>query len=174
VDDDISALGIPSGLKQHAIDIAGVESTWGANTKNSKSSASGAFQFINETWNSVASKVEPTLGRKLDRNNLQDNVIAATWLAKYNTDKLKAAGQKITPQNLYVMHAFGETDGLKLLRNPNAIARDLVPAAVVEGHPSFFKGAVTAQDVINKAKTEFNKKRQELPDRRAELIKAIG
>jgi hypothetical protein len=186
INDDITKTGIDPELKEVAIKMAGVESDYGANTKNEISSASGPFQILDGTWEAIVSKeykdtkgklrpglnLEGRLGRPLDRNSVSDNLLAASALAEDHYKALEKSGLPKTEGNLYILHAFGMQNGLKLLRNPNSIAMDVLgddAEDVAAGHPSFFKGSTTAAQVASKARSYYLKKANK-PEAKAKFV----
>ena len=188
INEAYSTLGIPNNLKQVVLDMAGIESTFGQNLDNPRSSATGVWQFMPKTWEAVTKPeyvdakgktrpgldIEAKLGRTLDINNPQDQFIAASMLAKANYDVLKRNNLEPTAQNIYVMHKFGETTGVKLLRNPSALARDLVPSIVPEQNSEVFEGNPTAKQVTDRVKRMFNTGKKQAPDKRVELQTSLS
>jgi hypothetical protein len=107
--------GLPAGYLERT---AQIESGMNPNAKNPKSTAKGLFQFLDRTAQ------EYGLANPMDPNASTD---AAARLAQKNMRALKAAlGRDPTPGELYLAHQQGTQGAIRLLRNPNAPAMQVV------------------------------------------------
>ena len=107
--------------------IAKVESNYGQNLVNPTSSARGPFQFMEKTG------PEFGLATEADRMDFDKSTDAAARLVLRNKAQLeKSLGRAVTPGELYLAHQQGAGGALKLLRNPNAKAVDVVGAKQVK------------------------------------------
>jgi hypothetical protein len=128
------------------IESGNEKSPWTAGTKNS--SASGAFQFINSTWNEDKPAGAPA--RAADATPQQQAEALSTRLQK-NAAALTGAGFPVNDTNLYVAHNLGATGAAKLLQaNPNADARSIVGETAAKNNPMFFKGRPTVAMVLQR------------------------
>ena len=97
--------------------IADIESKFKANAYN-PSGASGVFQFIPKTAKGYG------LGNPMDANA---NVRAGMRFTKDNMAYFKKTlGREPTPGEVYLMHQQGMGGATSLMRNPNALAADVV------------------------------------------------
>ena len=129
--------------------MAGVESSFNEGAKASTSSASGMFQFINSTWNSVVKKYWAKYGypdRKPDRMRAEDSAILAAAMMKHEgyPAALKAAGS-VSITDIYLTHFLGPGGGAAFIRNyqakPNVEAATVTPDKVVKANMSiYYKG----------------------------------
>lgn len=109
---------LPKGLLE---EIASVESEGGRNLVNPKSSARGPFQFMEE-WGP-----EFGLMTESDRMDVAKSTdAAARKVLKNRSDLSKRLGRDVTPGELYLAHQQGAAGAAKLLKNPDALARDVV------------------------------------------------
>ena len=109
---------LPKGLLEK---LASVESAGGRNLVNPKSSARGPFQFMEYTGPEFGLKTEA------DRMDITKSTDAAARLTIRNKKVLEAKlGRPVTGGELYLAHQQGADGALKLLANPNALARDVV------------------------------------------------
>jgi hypothetical protein len=107
--------GLPAGYLERT---AQIESGMNPNAKNPKSTAKGLFQFLDRTAQ------EYGLANPMDPNASTD---AAARLAQKNMRALKAVlGRDPTPGELYLAHQQGTQGAIRLLRNPNAPAMQVV------------------------------------------------
>jgi hypothetical protein len=113
-----------------------------------RSSASGAFQFINSTW--AADKPPGAPDRAGDATPQQQADAFATRTAK-NAATLTKAGLPVNDVSLYVAHNLGEGAGPKLLQaDPNADARSIVGGKAASNNPRFFHGKPTVATVLQR------------------------
>jgi hypothetical protein len=134
--------------------IIGVESGGDRYAKNPRSSAYGPGQFISSTWLEMVRKYRPDLmaGRS------QEQVLAlrsdpaisremTDAYARENSSSLKAGGFEPTNRNVYLSHFAGPAGAIGLLRNPRAMASDVLSPAAIKANP--FLRNWTAQQVID-------------------------
>lgn len=120
---------------------------------NDKSSAGGAFQFINSTW---AADKPPGAPDKARDATPQQQTEAAAVRATKNAAVLTKAGIPVNDTSLYVAHNLGEGAGPKLLTaDPNADARTVVGEAAARNNPLFFRGKPTVQTVLARYDSEM-------------------
>ena len=164
-----SGLLMPDSTVMDAIDIAskrvGVdkgimlamakqESGFNPSAKAKTSSASGLYQFINSTWNSMVEKYGkqyPEL--KNGRMDVLASAIAGALFIKENSEVLRKAGIPITGTSIYAAHFLGAGGAKKLLSSdPNTNAVDLMPAAANANKHIFYNkdgSARTTSEVEN-------------------------
>ena len=120
--------------------------------KNPRSSATGRYQFVRDTWLSYYKRRYGSQGltdaqilAKRTDGNVQE-VLMDDLLAD-NARFLQGEGQPETAGNLYLTHFAGQGGARKLFRaDPNARAIDVLGAEVVRANP--FLADMTARDVI--------------------------
>ena len=134
--------------------VSGAESGGRANAKNPNSSATGLYQFINETWLDQVKRNHPDLaeGRTeeevlaLRKNPDAQSRVMATF-TKENYDALR--GAKITnigKGELYLAHFLGAGDAIKVLKeDPNALASNVVDARSVAANKSVLAGKTVGE-----------------------------
>lgn len=162
LEDELLKANIHPAFEKFVYDVAGIESNFNPDTdlKNPDSSARGPFQIIDSTWEDVTQRLglEERLGRKLSRDNIQDNVLVAAALAENNRQELKKAGVTPSASNLYVAHAWGVAGAKKLFRyaNKGVAIEDIMPMDAIDGHPLFAKPGMTVDEVLFNTKKYFN------------------
>ncbi len=122
--------------------IAQVESGGNPNAKNPNSSASGLYQFTDDTWRGSVSKWGKEYGIGFDdKNNPQAQEIMAKKLAEDNANILTAK-LKREPNiaDIYMAHVFGASQAVKLLSQigSNRAAISMVPPKVVRANMGIF------------------------------------
>ncbi len=123
--------------------VRGVESGGSDTAKNPNSTATGRYQFTQDTWNGLARKY-PDLGLTPNgRTDAGQQDRAMQAFTKDNADALTRAGIPITPGNLYVSHFLGEAGGPRFIAgatsNPDAPATQFVsPGAASANRTIFF------------------------------------
>jgi len=133
------------------------ESGGNPNARNQRSSATGLFQFTDDTWREfaranprrfagmtdeqiLAARTDPALSRE-----------AAEWYARRNALILGTAGLQPTPTNLALAHRFGGQGAIAILKaDPNALVTDVVPDGqrVLEANPDL--RGITAGQIIER------------------------
>jgi hypothetical protein len=146
------------------------ESNFESNAKAVTSSATGLFQFIDQTWLATLKQAGPSLGygdyasaivqssghysvpdpamRRAIMNLRLDptaNAAMAGALTQTNAAQLYAGiGRKPTDGELYIAHVLGASGALKLIAaaaaNPLANAANLFPDAAQANHALFYNG----------------------------------
>lgn len=133
--------------------IIGVESGGNPNATNPRSSASGLGQFIDSTWLATIKQAKPELAQgKSDAELLAlktDPQLSREMTEAYanqNQAILTKAGVPVTPGTTYLAHFAGPGGAVKVLQaDPNAMAGDVLGAAVVKANP--FLAKMTARDL---------------------------
>lgn len=146
--------GIPPGYLANAQRIESGKSRdpWTATTKNS--SASGAFQFVDKTWEQY--KPEGAPARAKDATP-QQQTEAFAKLTAANAATLEARGVPVNNTSLYVAHNLGATGGAKLMdASPNEDARSVVGDKAASNNPLFFRGRPTVATVLQRYHDAMN------------------
>lgn len=126
------------------------------------SSASGAFQMLDSTWNDNKPAGAPA--RAKDATPEQQSQAFATLVAK-NAQTLTASGLPVNDTNLYVAHNLGAMGASTLLKaDPNADARTVVGDKAARNNPLFFRGKPTVATVLERYGAEMNKEPPKLPE----------
>jgi hypothetical protein len=133
--------------------IIGVESGGNPNATNPRSSASGLGQFIDSTWLATIKQSRPDLAQgKTDAELLAlktDPQLSREMTEAYanqNQAILQKNGLPVTPGTTYLAHFAGPGGAVKVLQaDPNAMAGDVLGAAVVKANP--FLANMTARDL---------------------------
>ena len=151
------------------------ESNFEPNAKAPTSSATGLFQFIDQTWLATLKQAGPSLGygdyagaivqssghysvpdpnmRRAIMNLRLDptaNAAMAGALTQANAAQLSSGiGRKPTDGELYMAHFLGASGALKLIgaaaSTPQAIAANLLPEAAQANRSIFYTGQGTAR-----------------------------
>jgi hypothetical protein len=151
------------------------ESNFEPNAKATTSSATGLFQFIDQTWLATLKQAGPSLGygdyaaaivqssghysvpdpamRRAIMNLRLDptaNAAMAGALTQANAAQLSAGlGRKPTDGELYMAHVLGASGALKLIgasaATPQASAANLLPEAAQANRSLFYTGQGTAR-----------------------------
>jgi hypothetical protein len=151
------------------------ESNFEPNAKATTSSATGLFQFIDQTWLATLKQAGPGLGygeyaaaivqssghysvpdpamRRAIMNLRLDptaNAAMAGALTQANAAQLSAGlGRKPTDGELYMAHVLGASGALKLIgasaTTPQAMAANLLPEAAQANRSIFYSGQGTAR-----------------------------
>lgn len=133
--------------------IIGVESGGDPNARNSRSSASGAGQFIDGTWLSMLAKHRPDIqGTKEQLLALKtDPQLSQEMTGKYAADNgaiLAKSGLPVTAGSTYLAHFAGPQGAVSLLSaNPSTPAAAIMGEKAVAANP-FLRGK-TAGDVVS-------------------------
>jgi hypothetical protein len=125
--------------------IAQVESAYGEKLVNPKSSARGPFQFMGH--------IGPEFGLRNERDRLDfdKSTDAAARLTLRNKQELESKlGREVTAGELYLAHQQGARGALKLLSNPNKLARDVVGSDDAVRLNGGDPGKTTAGEFANK------------------------
>lgn len=129
--------------------VLGFESAgFNPNAKNTESSAHGIGQITDDTWNTY-STIAGKMGRKLDRNNPQDQIWVATQYGLDVSRKFEATfNRKPSTGEFYVLYQQGPTGGARLLMNPDQRAIDVLT-------PVYKDRRVAVKAVTNNLKTNL-------------------
>lgn len=125
--------------------IAQAESSGNPNAKNPNSSASGLYQFTDQTWNDSVEKWGKKYGiTKAMKNDPRAQEVMVRELAADNAKILSGKlGRQPNVTDMYVAHVFGAKDAIPLIKNAdkNKAAFMLFPPKVVRANmPLFFDG----------------------------------
>ena len=132
--------------------IGRVESGGDDLAKNPRSSATGRYQFIRETWLRLYKNRYGARGQSDDeiasmRGNVRLQERLMDDLVDMNETALQVAGIEGTAGNLYLAHFAGSAGARRLhAADPSASARDILGADVINANP-FLRG-MSARDVI--------------------------
>lgn len=145
---------ISDALRTLVNQIIQVESSGQADARNSRSTATGAGQFIDSTWlrmmriyrpDLVSSMTEPQLLALRTDPALSREMV--TNLARENESFLRSKGHEITPGRLYLAHFLGPRGAdLALNADPAATVGAVMGANVVAANP--FLKSLTVGDMI--------------------------
>lgn len=139
--------------------VAKIESQGDYHRRNSSgSSAYGAYQFLNSTWNLLNNKYG---NNSWNIKNPAHQDLAMKHFTMENAKYLKSKGIPVTDANLYMMHHLGSGGFSKLWsqlnKNPNAPLRTIATSKkVIEQNPLFRTNMTVGQFYDNYAK-KFNK-----------------
>jgi hypothetical protein len=106
--------------------IIQAESNGCANAKNKRSTATGAAQFLDETWLLLIRAHRPELARQSEREVLElrrDPGLSremTTRLAEKNAMRLRQRGFSVTPGVLYLSHFAGSAGAIAILSAPES------------------------------------------------------
>lgn len=133
------------------------ESGGNDNAKNTRSSATGAGQFIDETWLALFKKVFSEMAAGLSdgailalRRNREYSAALITEYAKQNAVALQEAGLEASSRNLHLAHFLGPGGATKILKaDPGANAASILPKAAASNPEVFKRGSATVQDILN-------------------------
>ncbi len=120
--------------------IIAAESNGDPNAKNKRSSATGAGQFIDETWLDMIRAHRPDLAARSEKEKLElrrDPELARQITARFaeqNAAMLNARGLPVTPSTLYLSHFAGRAGAVAILSAPeNADAASIMASADATG-----------------------------------------
>lgn len=123
--------------------IAQAESGGNPNAKNPNSTASGTYQFTNDTWNSSVQRWGKELGVSVkDKNNPQAQEAMMNKLVESNKEYIaKQLGIQPDDGQIYLAHFMGAPAAVKLMKNygTGASAAQLFPKAAKANQKIFFK-----------------------------------
>lgn len=146
----LEAYGALSGVVNKMV---GAESSWKADAKNPRSTATGGGQFIESTWLDVISRNRPDLvkGKSREqilamRNDLKLSVEMTEAYARENIASLKKANLPVTEGTIYLSKFAGPGGARSLLRaDPNASAESVLGSAVAKANPTIVKGKTVGE-----------------------------
>ena len=142
--------------ESYLLSLASRESAFNPNARARTSSATGLYQFIDDTWLKTIERHGPALGlgNMADRVRTDPggvlalrtdpalNARAAALLTRDNAAHLgRALGREATPGELYAAHFLGPAGAVRLARaDPNASAAQLFPEAAAANRNVFYRG----------------------------------
>jgi len=147
-----AATGAPLGIMQK---MAYAESGFDPNAKAKGSSASGLFQFIKETWDTMLGRKGKKYGLSPDTSPF-DARANALMGGEFIQDNIKSIQSSVLapPPNaadVYAAHFMGDGGAKQLFReikkNPNTIAADVFPKAAKANRPIFYDKKGTPRTV---------------------------
>lgn len=117
------------------------ESGGDPNAQAKTSSASGLYQFTDNTWRDIVGKYGAQYGITEDmKNDPQAQEIMVRHLAQDNAAILANAGIEPSDQNIYFAHFMGAPAAAKALSsNPETVAAQVFPAAARANQTIFFR-----------------------------------
>lgn len=132
--------------------LATQESSGNDKATNSESSATGRYQFLEDTWADLMKK-HPELGLTKDgRTDRAQQERAVRAFTADNAKALRAAGQPVNEATLYLAHFMGPGGAVKMLTaNPNQDASKAFPAEA-ESNPTIFKGRTVGEVIALQTK----------------------
>lgn len=145
-------VGVPA---DQMIAIARAESDLKPDAKNPRSSASGLFQFIDETWKETVGKHGGKHSvLEEDRLDARSNALMGAELLKRNMERMgKKLGREPTLSELYLAHFSGLKGALNVLdkieKNPDVLASEVWSKAAIKANPSIFKEGIKARDAVS-------------------------
>lgn len=153
-----NAVGVDRGIM---LAMAKQESGFNPNAKAGTSSASGLFQFIDTTWNSMVQKYGKKFPDLLKgRFDLNASAIAGALFIKENIDVLKRNGIVINGTSIYASHFLGPGGALKLFSaNPLTAAVNVLGEKVAAANKSIFyeKDGKTPRTIADVQQFLYNK-----------------
>lgn len=142
--------------------IAAVESSLNPNAKSNRTSASGAFQFVNDTWKEQMGKHARKHG--LDPNTPPSDLTASTLMAteyfKSNRKAISSAKANPNITDVYLAHLLGASGARKILSaDPNQIAAQILPEAARKNPEYFYTNgkATTVAELYKKIDDKLGK-----------------
>jgi len=165
----IFALGTdgPGGggrFERFAAKVIGRESGGDPAARNTRSTAAGAFQFVEGTWQALAGK-NPELGLTpagrtgTDAASLEQQRRAFEALTAENANALERDGIVASEANLYVAHVLGAGDAADLIEAaiaaPETPVAELLSEKVVSANPELFGGSAGAETAYRRLTKGF-------------------
>ena len=124
--------------------VAAIESGFNWSVKAGTSSATGLFQFIKSTWDSMIKKYGPKYGidPSTPPTDPRANALMGGEYLKQNAEALKKVitDRPITDTDLYMAHFLGAGGASQFFKaDPNAIAAQVLPKAAASNIPIFYQ-----------------------------------
>ena len=143
----------PSG---YLTNLGAVESSDRDDAVNSRSGATGRYQFIQPTWDAIRQQ-RPDLQLSADgRTDRAQSERAVRHLTEQNSKALAPAlGRAPTHAELYLAHFFGPGWATSVLKNPETLVDTLLPQSFLEANP-MLRGQTGAQLIQHFGK-KFNR-----------------
>ena len=152
IQDKIRAAATAAGINPDtALRIANAESVFSNTAKNTRSSARGLFQVIDQTWKDLGG--DPKL-----RNDVDENIRIGIKAISNNRDAfLKKYGTEPDTKQLYGMHFLGPSQAIRVFNSAeDAAIKNIVPKKVIKANP--FLDKMSVADFINFTQTKMDKK----------------
>jgi soluble lytic murein transglycosylase-like protein len=147
-----------SGLPYNTLaSIAQIESAMNPNAKAKTSSASGLFQFINSTWDSMVNKYGKQHGiGKGDKFDPRANAIMGGLYLKDNSKFLESRlGRQPSTSELYTAHFLGPGGAARVLgAADNTPISKVATQAQIRANPTLLRG--TVGDFRNRIDNKIN------------------
>lgn len=136
--------------------IRGNESGYDDEAVNSTTNATGRYQFLPSTAQSLMNE-HPELGLKMEDLKKPETQEA---LMKLYTDKSKSIlepilGRKPTMGELYMLHFLGHAGGPQVLGNLDEPIENTTSSAARTANPLMFKGIRTGRDLLARLEGKF-------------------
>lgn len=139
--------------------MAKQESGFNPQAKAGTSSATGLFQFISSTWNSMVQKYSgsyPELHR--GPMDVDASSIAGALYIKENSNFLKQNNIPVNGTTIYASHFLGAGGARTLLSSPpNAIAANIMPKAAAANKNIFYRNDGSARTIAEVQEVLYNK-----------------
>lgn len=142
------------------------ESSGDLEARNPRSSAAGAFQFVEGTWSALA-KNHPELGLTpegrigTDDASLAQQRQAFQALTADNANALERTGIVANEANLYVAHVLGAPAAVDFIEaaiaEPEKPVSELLPEKVVSSNPALFGGSASAEAAYRRLTKGFDR-----------------
>lgn len=122
--------------------------------RNPTSGATGLYQFMPGTWADIV-KNAPWLHLTTEGITDPDQQERAIH---YYTDKSRGLissylNRAPTPGELYALHLFGQSGGMQVVRNPNAMLKDILPPDFISANAGVVNPYMTGQEALAKFNT---------------------
>jgi hypothetical protein len=125
------------------------ESGFNANAKNPNSSASGIFQFTDDTWRSVAARY-PQLGLTNKNDPFQQARAAPYYMREINENLHRVLGRDPTPTESYIGWFLGpEGAAVALSHDHSTPIERAVRSAAIASNPNVFNKVHTVGDLYH-------------------------
>lgn len=140
--------------------IIGIESNGVHDAQNPNSTATGAGQFIEETWLDLFRKYFPEEARTMTepailelRKNSDISAKMVNFYLAENAKSLQRAGVAVNDANLYLAHFLGPGGAAAVLKAaPGTALTSVLGADQIAANPTILGGGRTTSDVIDWAK----------------------
>lgn len=155
--------GVPDGGAATSPDLADyptfrrdLESDGRADARNPDSSATGADQFVDDTWLRMVAKERPAWARGLSRQQIlaartdpEKSGEMAAALDRDNAAALRRAGQPVNRHTLYAAHHFGESRGVAFARASADTPMERILSPQQMAANDYLRGMTKAQAIAN-------------------------
>ena len=142
--------------------VAMQESRFQPDAKNSRSTATGLFQHLDGTWNSVTDRYGGRYGitKESSRKDPRNSALMGAALMAENARQLASAGLPVNTANLYMAHFAGMKGAVKAITAPaNKPASSVFGSKVAKANP--FMANKTIAQVREFFETKMNKYAEE-------------